>query len=144
MCIQTGSLSWLSSERGASSPAFYVMVALTRSSLPWVPHTWMSGTNPLKTPKAWFWGTHKWAISAALLAGGVSRTVGNVLVLGLPLHKGIEQRSLYQSSWDGYSVCSGLFWGERWWSIGVVAADGVCPGLGCILQFCSESWLSSH
>ena len=62
------------------------MAALTRSSLPWVPHTWMSGTDPLQTPRAWFWGTLKWAISAALLADGVSRTVGNVLVFGPPLH----------------------------------------------------------
>ena len=94
------------------------MVVLTRSSLPWVPHTWVSGTDPLQTPRAWFWGTHKWAISAALLAGEVSRTVDNVLVFGPPLHRGIERRSLCQSSWDGYSVCSGLFWGERWWSVG--------------------------
>ena len=43
----------------SSSSAFDVMVTLTRSSLPWVPHTWMSGTNPLQTPRAWFWGTHK-------------------------------------------------------------------------------------
>ena len=61
------------------------MVALTRSSLPWVPHTWMSGTNPLQTPRALFCGTHMWAISAALLGGGLSRTVGNVLVFGPPL-----------------------------------------------------------
>ena len=88
------------------------MITLTRSSLPWVPHTWMSGTNPLQTPRAWFWGTDKWAISAALLACGMSRTVGNVLVFGPPLHRGIEWRSLCQSSWDGYSVCSGLFWGK--------------------------------
>ena len=127
----------------SSSSAFDVMVALTRSSLPWVPHTWMSGTNPLQTPRAWFWGTHRWAISAVLLAGGVSRTVGNVLVFGPPLPRGIERRFVRQSSWDGYSVCSGLFWGERWWSVGVVAADGVHPGLGCILQSCSGRWLSS-
>ena len=75
------------------------MVALTRSSLLWVPHAWISGTNPLQTPRTWFWGTHKWAISAALLGGGVSRTVGNVLVFGPPLHRGIERRSLRQSSW---------------------------------------------
>ena len=43
------------------------------------------GTNPLQTPRAWFWGTHKWAISAALLAGGVSRAVGIVLVFGPPV-----------------------------------------------------------
>ena len=48
-----------------------MMVALT-IFLPWVPHIWMSGTNPLQTPRAWFGGTHKWAISAALLADGVS------------------------------------------------------------------------
>ena len=83
------------------------MVALTRSSLLWVPRTWMSGTNPLQTPRAcracraWFWGTHKWAISAALLAGGVSRIAGNVLVFGPLLHRGIKRRSLRQSSWDG-------------------------------------------
>ena len=57
---------------------------------------------------------------------------------------GIELRSLRQCSWDGYSVCSGLFWGKRWWSVGVVAADGVCPCLGCILQSCSGRWLSSY
>ena len=124
-----------------SSSAFDVMVALTRSSLPWVLHTWMSGTNPLQTPRAWFWGTHKWAISAALHSGRVSRTAGNVLVFGPPLHRGIEPQSLHQSSWDGYSVCSGLFRGERWWPVGVMAADGVCPGLGCILQSCSGRWL---
>ena len=50
------------------------MVALTRSSLQRVPYDWMSGANPLQTPRAWFWGTHRWAISAALLADGVSRT----------------------------------------------------------------------
>ena len=119
-------------------------VALTRSSLLWLPHTCMLGTNPLQTPRAWFWGTHKWAISAALLGGGVSRTVGSVLVFGPLLHRGIELRSLRQSSWDGYSVCSGLFWGERWCSVGVVAAYGVRPGLGCILQSCSGRWLSLH
>ena len=53
----------------------------------------MSGTNPLQAPRAWFGGTHKWAIPAALFAGGVSRTVGNVLVFGPPLHRGIEQMS---------------------------------------------------
>ena len=127
-----------------SSSAFSVMVALTRSSLLRVLHTWMSGTNPLQSPRAWIWGTHKWAISAALIAGGVSRTVGNVLLFGLPLHRGIEWRFLRQSSRDGYSVCSGLFWGKRWWSVGVVAADGVRPGLGCILQYCSGRWLSSY
>ena len=109
------------------------MVALTRFFLPWVPHIWMSGTNPLQTPRAWFWGTHKWAISAALLADGVSRTVGSVLVFGPPLHRGIARRSLRQSSWDGYSVCSGLFWGERWWSVGVapqgeLTLPAVLPG----------------
>ena len=88
----------------SSSFVFDVMVTLTRSSLPWVLHTWMLGTNPLQTPRAWFWGTHKWVISAALLAGGVSRTVGTVLVFGPPLHRGIEWRSLCQSSSDGYSI----------------------------------------
>ena len=107
----------LASCASSSSSAFDVMVALTRSSLPWVPHTWMSGTNPLQTPELVLW-----AISAALLTGGVSRTVGNVLVFDLPLHWGIEQRSLRQSSWDGYSICSGLFWGKRWWSVGVVVS----------------------
>ena len=124
-----------------SFSAFDVMVTLTRSSLPWVMHTWMSGANSLQTSRAWFWGTHKWAISAALLAGGVSRTVGSVLVFGPPLHRGIVRRSLRQSSWDGYSVCSGLFWDERWWSVGVVPADGVRPGLGSILQSCCRKWL---
>ena len=130
--------------RGASSSssAFDMMVALTRFFLPWVPHIWMSGTNLLQTPRAWFWGTHKWAIFAAWLADGVSRTVGKVLVFGPPLHRGIVRRSLRQSSWDGYSVCSGLFWGERWWSVGDVPADGALPVLGCILQSCSGRWLS--
>ena len=128
----------------SSSSAFDMMVALTRSFLPWVPHIWMSGTNPLQTPRAWFWGTHKWAISAALLADGVSRTVGSFLVFGPPLHRGIVRRSLRQSSWDGCSVCSDLFWGERWWSVGVMPADGACPGLGCILQSCSGRWLSFY
>ena len=116
------------------------MVALTRFFFPWVPHIWMSGANPLQTPRAWFWGTHKWAISAALLADGVSRTVGSVLVFGPPLHRGIVRRSLRQSSWDGYSVCSGLFWGERWWSVGVAPADGARPGLGCILYPLVLEW----
>ena len=128
----------------SSSSTFDMMVALTRFFLPWVLHIWMSGTNPLQTPRAWFWGTHKWAISAALLADGVSRTVGSVLVFGSPLHRGIVRRSLRQSSWDGYSVCSGLFWGERWWSVGVAPADGARPGLGCILQSCSGRWLSFY
>ena len=134
----------LKSLNSSSSSAFNMMAALTRFFLPWVPHIWMSGTNPLQTPRALFWGTHKWAISAALLADGVSRTVGSVLVFGPPLHRGIVRRSLRQSSWGGYSVCSGLFWGERWWSVGVVPADGVCPGLGCILQSCSGRWLSFY
>ena len=72
------------------------MVVLTKSSLPWVPHTWMSGTNPLETPRGWFWGTQKCAISAALLGGRVSRTLSNVLVFGPPLHRGIELRSARQ------------------------------------------------
>ena len=38
----------------ASSSTSDVMVALTRSFLPRVPHIWMSGTNPLQTPRAWF------------------------------------------------------------------------------------------
>ena len=97
------------SSSSSSSSAFDVMASLTRSSLPWVQHTWVSGTHPLQTPGAWFWGTHKWAISAAFLAGGVSRTVGNVLVFGPPLHRNMERRSLRQSSWDGYLVCSGLW-----------------------------------
>ena len=88
----------------SSSSAFNVMVALTRSSLPWVPHTWMSGTNPLQNPRAWFRGTHKWAIFAALLGGRVSRIAGNVVVFGPLLHRGIELKSLRQSSRDGYSV----------------------------------------
>ena len=33
---------------------------------------------------------------------------------------------------------------ERWWSVGVVAADGVHPGLGCILQSCSRRWHSFY
>ena len=71
------------------------MIVLTRGSLPWVPHTgaWMSGTNPLQTPRAWFWGTHKWAISAALLGGRVSRVAGNVLVFGPFVHRATELRS---------------------------------------------------
>ena len=140
MGLSLTNIDWTSS----SSSTFDMMVALTRFFLPWVPHIWMSGTNPLQTSRAWFWGTHKWAISAALLADGVSRTVGSVLVFGPPLHRGIVQRFLCQSSWDGCSVCSGLFWGERWWSVGVVPADGARPGLGCILQSCSGRWLSFY
>ena len=44
---------WCSSSSSSSS-AFDVMIALTRSSLPSVSHYWMSGTNPLLTPRAWF------------------------------------------------------------------------------------------
>ena len=87
---------------------------------------------------------HKWAISAALLGGIVSSIAGHVLVFGLLLHKGVELRSLCQSFSDGCSVCSGLFWGERSWSVGVVATDGVCPGLGCILQSWCGRWLSCY
>ena len=39
-----------------ASSAFSVMVALTKSSFPWAPHTWMSGTNPLQTPELGFEG----------------------------------------------------------------------------------------
>ena len=81
-------------------------------------------------PRTWFWGTSKWAISAALLGGRVSRIAGHVLVFGLLLHRGFEQMSLCQASWDGYSVCSGLFWAERWWSVGVMAADKSASWLG--------------
>ena len=70
--LLSDSLSALQSLTSSSSSTFDMMVALTRFFLPWVPHIWMSGTNPLQTPRAWFWGTHKWAISAALLADGVS------------------------------------------------------------------------
>ena len=35
-------------------------------------------------------------------SGGVSRTVGDVLVFGRPLHRGMEQRSLCQFYWDGF------------------------------------------
>ena len=115
---------------------------LRQMTLPWVRHTWMLGTNPLQTPRAWFWKTHKWAVSAALLGGRVSRIAGDILVFGPLLHRGIELRSLCQSSWGGYSVCIGLFLGKRWWSVGDVAADGVRPGLVCILQFCCGRWLS--
>ena len=38
------------------------------------------------------------AISAALLGGRVSRIAGHVLVFGPLLHRGIEVRSLHQSS----------------------------------------------
>ena len=60
--------------------------------------------------------------------------VGNILVFGPPLHRGIELRSLRQSSGDGYSVSSGLFLAQSWWSVGVAAVDGVRPGLGCMRQ----------
>ena len=76
---QINFLTFSCSLLSSSSHAFDAMVALTRS-LPWVPHTWVSVTNPLQTPGAWFWGTNKWAISAALLSGRVSRIAGNVLV----------------------------------------------------------------
>ena len=51
---------------------------------------------------------------------------------------------LCQSSWVGYSVCSGLFWGERWWSVDVVADDGVHSCLVWSLQICCRRWLSFH
>ena len=124
-----------------SSSEFDMIVALTRSSLSRVPHTWMSGTKFSADPRAWFWGTHNLAKSAALLGRTVSRIAGNVLVFGPLLHRGIERRSLRQSFRDGNSVCNGLFWGERWWSVGVVATDGMLPGLGCILQSCRGRWL---
>ena len=38
----------------SSSSAFDMMAALTRFFLPRVPHIWMSGANPLQTPRAWF------------------------------------------------------------------------------------------
>ena len=121
---------------GSSSSVFDVMGASTSLSLPWVPHTWMSGTDLLQTPRAWFWGTHKWAISATLLNGRVSRIAGNVVVLGPFLLMNIKLRSLCQSLSNGCSSCRGMFWGKRWWSVGVVAVDEVCPGFGCILHFC--------
>ena len=70
-----------------------------------------------RPPRTWFWGTHKWAISAALLSGRVSRTAGYLLVFGRLLHRGIELRSLCQSSSESYSVCSSLLWGERSWQV---------------------------
>ena len=94
----------------SSSSAFDMMVALTRFFLLWVPHIWMSGANPLQTPRAWFWGTHKWAISAALLADGVSRTVGSVPVTSklalqwLPCHR--------VSTGTGWPDVSTLWFGE--------------------------------
>ena len=121
------------------SSAFDVMVALTRSSLRWVLHTWMSGTNLLQTPRAWFWGTRKFAISAVLIGGRMSRIAGNVLVFGPLLLRGIELRSIRQSSWDGYSVCSGLFWDERWWSVGIVVVMKCV--LICILQSFCGRWV---
>ena len=63
-------------------------------------YTWMSVTNPMQTRRAWFWGTHKRATSAALLGGRVGRTAGNVLVFGPPLHRGIELRSLHTSDFN--------------------------------------------
>ena len=95
------------------------MVALTRSSLPWVPHTWMSGTDPLQTPRAWFWGTHKWAITAALLADGVSRTVGNVLEVFRP----ILLRWLFSLQWPVprwkmmVCCCFGSWWCASWFGL---------------------------
>ena len=42
----------------SSSSGFDVMVVSTRTSKsilsPGVPHSWMSGTDPLQTPRAWF------------------------------------------------------------------------------------------
>ena len=61
------------------------------------------------------------------------------------LSKGALSGGLYANPLEMailYSVCSGMFWGERWWSVGVVATDGVRPGLGCILQSCSGRRLS--
>ena len=109
-----------------SSSAFDVMVALTRSSLPWVPHTWMSGTNPLQTPRAWCWGTRKWAISAALLVGGLSRTVGSVLVFGPPLHRDIYANPLEMAFHLQWPVlrrkmvvcwCRGSWWSASWFGL---------------------------
>ena len=113
-----------------SSSAFDVMVVSVRSSLPRLPYPGMLGTDLLQTPRAWFWGTHKWAISVALLDSRVSRIAGNVLVFGPLLHRSIALWSLRQSFSDGCSVCSGLFWGKRWWSVGVMVADEKRPGLG--------------
>ena len=94
------------------------MVVLTRSSLPLVTLIWMSGTNLLQSPGAWFWKIHKWTICAALFGGRVNRIARNGLVFGPFLHRGFEPRSLRLSFWDSHSVCSSLFWGERWWSVG--------------------------
>ena len=88
-CLSTRRIS-LQLAFPCSSSVFDVMVVLTRCSLLWVPHTWMSGTNLLQTHRAWLWGTHKWDIFAAWLGGVVSRIAGNVLVFGRLLHRGIE------------------------------------------------------
>ena len=50
---------------------------------------------------------HKWAMSAALLGGRVSRVAGNVIVFGSLFHIGIELRSLFFG--DGCLACSGVF-----------------------------------
>ena len=52
---------------------------------------WMSGTDLLQTLRAWFGGTHKWAVSAALLDSRVGRTAGNVQ-FDLLLHFGTDLR----------------------------------------------------
>ena len=75
-------------------------------------------------------GIHLWAMCTTSLDGNGSRTVGNV-VFSLLLHRGIEL-SLCQSFSDGCPIYSDLFWGERWWSVGIMLADEGCPVLGCI------------
>ena len=50
----TGGHTPLFAGPSSSSSAFDMMVALTRFFLPRVPHIWMSGANPLQTPRAWF------------------------------------------------------------------------------------------
>ena len=42
---------------------------------------------------------------------------------------------LYANFLDGWSVCNGLFWGERQWCFGVLAADDMSLGLGRWLSF---------
>ena len=124
--------------------AFNVMVTSTRSSLPWMPYTWMSEIDLPQTPRGWFWGTHLWAISAALLEGSVSRIAKMCWCL-VRFATGTLSWDLHANSfWDGYSVCNGQFWGERWWSVCIVAADEVRPGLRCILQSCCGRWLSFY
>ena len=77
----------------------------------------------------------------------MSRTVDNVLVFGPPLDRGIERRSLsvyanpLEMAIQSAVACSEAKDGGL---LGVLVADGVGPGFGCILQSSCERWLSFY